>query len=136
MEFIFINKSNIHLLKKFIELNNSTYFRYFNSRNPNIIINHITTFLLLENKNIIGYGHLDFEKNIWLGICVLEKYVGKGYGKIIMKKLIEISIQKNIKKVYLTVDKSNTIALNFYKKYGFKKCDENYDYYFKMYKNM
>ena len=131
MKFIFINNSNVDLLKKFINLNNSNFFRYYDSRNTNVIENHIATILLLEENDIIGYGHLDFENKIWLGICVLEKYTGKGYGKIIIKKLIEISTKNNIEIIYLTVDKTNKIALNFYEKYDFKICGE-FNYYYKM----
>ena len=49
MKFIFINNSNVDLLKKFINLNNSNFFRYYDSRNTNVIENHIATILLLED---------------------------------------------------------------------------------------
>lgn len=43
MNIILINDKNVNLLKKFIELNDSKNFRYFNSRNVNVIKNHIVT---------------------------------------------------------------------------------------------
>ena len=135
MNIILINDKNVNLLKKFIELNDSKNFRYFNSRNVNVIKNHIVTLLVIDDNDIIGYGHLDFEKYIWLGICVLKKFRGKGYGKLIIKKLIEVASKKNIENIFLTVDKENIPAINLYKKFDFKIINE-YDKYYKMCKNM
>lgn len=135
MNIISITNKNVNLLKKFIELNDSKNFRYFNSRNVNVIKNHIVTLLVIDDNDIIGYGHLDFEKYIWLGICVLKKFRGKGYGKLIIKKLIEVANKKNIENIFLTVDKENIPAINLYKKFDFKIINE-YDKYYKMCKNM
>ena len=135
MNIISITNKNINLLKKFIELNDSSNFRYFNSRNVNVIKNHIVTLLVIDDNDIIGYGHLDFEKYIWLGICVLKKFRGKGYGKLIIKKVIEVANKKNIENIFLTVDKENIHATNLYKKFDFKIIEE-FDTYYKMCKNM
>ena len=135
MNIISINNKNINLLKKFIELNDSSNFRYFNSRNVNVIKNHIVTLLVIDNNNIIGYGHLDFEKYIWLGVCILKKYRGKGYGTLMIKNLIYIANNNNIKNIFLTVDKENIPAINLYKKFDFKIIEE-FDTYYKMCKNM
>lgn len=134
MNYNSINNENIYLLEKFIKLNNSKNFRYFENRNINIIKNHIITLILTDkNENIIGYGHLDFEENIWLGICVCENYRGKGFGKKIMSYLLEYAKNNNIKKIYLTVDKDNTIAKNLYEKNKFI-VEKETDNFFKMVK--
>lgn len=128
--------NNINLLQDFIKLNNSPNFRYFENRNIDIIKNHILTLILTdENKNIIGYGHLDFEKNIWLGICVCEKFRGKGFGKKIMNFLLEYAKNNNIEEIYLTVDKDNIIAKKLYEKNNFI-VEKETDNFFKMVKHM
>ena len=116
--------NNTRLLNTFIELNTSKFFRYYNKRNINIIKNHLITLILINNTNeIIGYGHLDFENKIWLGICILEKYKGNGYGKKIMDYLINHAVENKIKQIYLSVDKDNRIAINLFEKYNFKRIE-------------
>ena len=39
------------------------FFRYYHSRTVDVIRNHIVTIVLTLNDNIIGYGHLDYEKD-------------------------------------------------------------------------
>jgi len=135
LKYNIINSKNINLLKKFILLNNSKNFRYYCNRDISVIKNHIITLILTKDDNIIGYGHLDKEENIWLGICIIEKYRGQGYGKIIINYLIDYSIEKKIEKIYLTVDKNNKIAKNLYEKYNFKlNKDDKINNYYKMVK--
>jgi len=129
MIFNIIKKDNIDLLKKFIKLNNSSFFRYYDTRDIKIIKNHIITIILVDNENIIGYGHLDFENKMWLGICVLKKYRGNGYGKNIMEYLIEYAYKKNVDYIHLTVDKNNNIAKKIYEKYNFKVIEEKKNIY-------
>tara|TARA_R110002051_G_scaffold325548_3_gene428804 strand:+ start:2808 stop:3215 length:408 start_codon:yes stop_codon:yes gene_type:complete len=91
-------------------------FRYYKSRDFNVIKNHIFSFLLYSEGECVGYGHLDREKqNVWLGICVRETYIGLGYGDIIMKKLVSLRSGS----ILLTVDTPNKVAINLYKKYNF-----------------
>ena len=73
-----INTSNIKILKEFIKLNNSKYFRYYDKRDIDIIKNHLITIIITDNdNNIIGYSHIDNENDInWFGICILDKYKG------------------------------------------------------------
>lgn len=126
MEIIEVNKSNISLLKDFTNNILPNSFRYFNKRDINIIENHILTVLLLLDNKPIGYGHIDFDEKYWFGICILEGYQGKGYGKKIMDYIFNHNIIKNLNEIYLSVDKSNKIAIKLYEKYGFiikKECD-------------
>jgi len=117
-----IIKATPELVKKFLENQISNHFRYFNSRDISIINNHVLTLITLENNNPIAYGHIDFEKYYWLGICVLEKYHHKGYGTELMKKMIEYA-DTNSLELRLSVDINNLDAIRLYKRFGFKQYD-------------
>lgn len=101
-------------------------FRYFNSRSSDSIQNHIYTCLLYIDKNIVGYGHLDQEKDkYWLGIVVKNKFQGQGLGKKIMNHLLNKADELNIDKLYLTCDLENIKAVALYKKIGFQKVNKD-----------
>jgi ribosomal protein S18 acetylase RimI-like enzyme len=75
----------------------------------------------------IGYGHIDYENNkYWLGICILDKFCGNGYGKIIMNYLINYFDENisNNEPLYLCVHTNNISALKLYEKFNFKIVDE------------
>ena len=75
MEILNINNSNVELLEKFIELNNSKHFTYFNNRTIDVLIDHVITIIGVIDNNPIAYGHIDLNNNInWIGLCVLEKF--------------------------------------------------------------
>lgn len=124
MEFVKINKDNLDLLEEFINKAGTSlkHFRYFSSREPKETIkNHIVTYVLYEGKSV-AYGHLDKEKDkVWLGVCVVQEETGKGYGRNMMIKLLN-----NYKtEIYLSVDSDNEIAIDMYKKFGFKITNED-----------
>ena len=98
-----------------------SYFRYFDKRSYEIIYNHTQTILLYEENEVVGYGHLDNEKNkTWFGIVLKEGKKGKGYGKMIMNYLLKY-YQNNMEyPLYLTVDIKNKTALKFFEKSGFR----------------
>jgi len=120
--FINIDISNFNLLSRFIGTIGSSgkSFRYFESRDMySCIDNHEKTILLIKDKEPIGYGHLDrdtSDKKLWLGICLIEGFTGKGYGKLIMQELLKNQSEN----IYLSVDKSNKAGYNLYEKFGFK----------------
>ena len=120
IQFSEITEKNIHILQKFINLNNSENFTYYDKRSKEVIKNHIITVVLHEEEEIIGYGHLDYEEKVWLGICVLDKHTGQGYGKKIMNFLLKEAKNKKIKQIYLSFYEGNVIAHNLYKKFGFE----------------
>lgn len=55
-----------------------------------------------------------------LGISIRKEYGGEGIGSVLMKEALELAKQLGIKIVCLSVFETNKIALNFYKKFGFK----------------
>lgn len=124
-----IHTNNIKLIEKFINLHNSTTFRYFQNRTIDCINNHVVTIIGELNNIPIAYGHIDYENKYWIGLCVLNEYQEKGYGSTILKSLLELAKNTNINKLHLTVDIDNIRAIKLYKKYGFSIENENNKFY-------
>jgi len=123
-----INENNKQLVQDFINIleidGASTSFRYFASRDISVLENHAITLIMknFETNDIIGYAHIDEESGKkWLGICILDKYQGQGYGKRLFETLLCMADDKKIDIIYLTVDTTNTKAYSMYKKYGFEE---------------
>ncbi|OCB70561.1 N-acetyltransferase [Flavobacterium piscis] len=129
LEISSTNVENIELLKEFIASmgDSSNSFRYFNSRQISVIDNHLSTILLLYKNKPIGYGHLDKEvDNVWLGIAISQKFLGHGYGNVVMQYLIKKADDLKVPEVKLSVDENNDKAIKLYIKYGFvKQREEN-----------
>ena len=97
-------------------------FRYFKNREIKSLDNHIYTVLLYTGKDIVGYGHLDYDTPnniIWLGICVCDQYHNQGNGNKIISHLTEY-LDEHHNNSQLSVDKDNNVALRLYNKFGFK----------------
>jgi perosamine synthetase len=125
IEIMTIDNNCIHLLEKFINNIDDKHFRYFNSRNIDIIKNHELTILLKHNNITIGYAHIDFEDKYWIGIYLEKDYRNKGIGKLILSYLISYSKYKNLKKLHLTVDVDNNSAVKIYSKLGFREINRS-----------
>ena len=54
-------------------------------------------------------------------VMVCDEYVGKHIGDYLVSKMIEEAKNLNVEGMGILADSCNTIALNLYKKYGFKK---------------
>lgn len=93
-------------------------------------------YLLWENDNIVGCGVIRWKWSrdtkrfgYWLyAIWINPNYRGQGLGVVLMKSLFRELCIQNIKKVFLTVDNTNTIAQNLYKKLGFEEILQNEQY--------
>jgi ribosomal protein S18 acetylase RimI-like enzyme len=127
--------NNIQALDEFLDTagsNTFQSFRYFNSRPRDIIKNHLSSYLLYEeaSKTPIGYGHLDPEGDkVWLGIAIRESCQGKGYGKLIMQRLINDAMILKVDYIHLTVDKNNLNAVKLYESFGFVRIREISQYF-------
>ena len=122
------------LLEQFLQTANSSLhaFRYFSSREYEVINNHVSTLLLLKDGEPVVYGHLDRDgDNVWLGIAAIESQKGLGLGKLMMRRLIELAYKHELSKLVLRVDKDNTAAFNLYCGNGFvvDKNDKNANSY-------
>tara|TARA_Y100000741_G_C18258613_1_gene559839 strand:- start:170 stop:589 length:420 start_codon:yes stop_codon:yes gene_type:complete len=123
MNIIKINNKNIYRVSEFIKEAGLSLkrFRYFDKRKLSIVLTHISTFVLIEYDKVIGYCHLEKENDlIWLGVAIIEKKTGMGYGNILIKHLIQEAREKQIKDINLSVDKDNFKAISLYEKFGFK----------------
>jgi GNAT superfamily N-acetyltransferase len=131
-----ITENNIYYLKEFLNNTLPNTFRYFNKRSIDIINNHVITLILTDKELPFGYAHIDFYDNkYWFGICILEEYQGKGYGKKTMEYIFNSEKIKNIDNIYLTVDKTNDNAIKLYTKFNFNIINEK-DSYFTMLKKV
>lgn len=120
---ISVNKNNINILEQFLSNagNSLNTFRYYNKRDVSIIEKHVCTYIILEDSIPVGYGHLDKEDDtVWLGIAISEVAKGKGYGKKMIEELISTAEKLKVKKINLSVDSNNDVAIRLYKKYGFE----------------
>ena len=130
MKFLKIkSKNNLRVLSNFIDRleKEKETFKYFDKREIEIVNDHEFTYLLFGIKDeIVAYGHIEKEDNLyWLGIVVPKEHQSKGYGVLMMTKLIEESRSLNIPKIILSVYKSNKKAINLYDKMGFSIFKED-----------
>jgi perosamine synthetase len=100
-------------------------FRYFDKRNPEVVHQHITSVVLQVEGEPVGYGHIETECDIsWLGIAVAQGFKSRGWGKLIMRHLINSAIGNKIEELNLRVDAGNAVAIKMYKTYGFIESPE------------
>ena len=80
--------------------------------------------VVTEDNRVVSGGFITFSQKISLitDIYTNEAYRGKGYGKALVEKLLNLSINED---VYLVSKEHN---LEFYKKCGFEIVKEIYDY--------
>ena len=127
MELVQITSNNLFYIHRFLKYKSqiSQFFRYFNTRTPQTaILNHLYTLVCVnEDDEPVGYGHLDAENQMWLGICVYEAYKGCGIGNQIMLALLTFADTNHLP-LHLTVDKENTIAKEMYERRGFSISKE------------
>ena len=108
----FKNLNNIMILKKNL---NGQEFKLIQS-------------VLLENFKLSKLP----KKSVYVDRIVISKeFKFKGYGKMILKKII---LESNYKKLSLHVNKINQNAIKFYFRNGFSVYDENTNYYTLIYK--
>ena len=113
-------------IKQVINLWTSSFNRNFNKTlNPDYLNNpSSTTMIVSEGNRIIGGAsiHIINKLSRTLGliedVAVNKDHRGKGIGKSLVEKLIEIGKQKNCDKIVLNTSEKNS---KFYKKIGFEK---------------
>jgi len=86
---------------------------------------------LIKDEKFIGYAILSLaagEAHI-LNICVDPTRQGQGLGKQFLIELLGLFKEKNVDCVFLEVRPSNKVAINLYKRMGFKQIGERKGYY-------
>lgn len=105
---------NYEILKN--ELENSTS-KYFVAKN--------------ENYEIVGFAGLKIildEVDI-MNIVAKKSFRHQGIGSLLLKELINISKNLNLKTITLEVNEENINAINLYKKFEFKEIGTRKKYY-------
>lgn len=130
MSFLRIGMDNYEVLIDFLKTigKSSETFRYFSKRTiPDCLHHHVVTLLLFDGNTPVAYGHLDREGEIvWLGICVSERHVGRGYGKMMMRELTSLYHGP----IMLSTDKHNFTAISLYQQFGFSHSHSTDNTYF------
>ena len=83
--------------------------------------------LVYQDAHCIGTGRLLnlSAKQAQIGrMAVLAKFIGKGVGKQIMRKLVDLAASQGVRKIILH---SQVSALPFYEKLGFQAQGKSYD---------
>ena len=55
-----------------------------------------------------------------LNVVISQEFRGKGFGKILIKEILENACILGAKKLYLQVVQSNSVAQSLYKSFGFE----------------
>lgn len=87
--------------------------------------------LLIADYRIIGHGILSVaasEAHL-LNACVRPDYQGNGFGKIVVKFMLNRARERGARRVYLEVRPSNRIAYRLYENLGFNEIGVRKDYY-------
>jgi len=121
-------------LKKILELEKQsfpvpwTYDLFFSELTRN---RYARYFVLEKDKEIIGYfGFWHKEASFHItNIAITEKFRRKGYGRKLLKFVDKIAASSKIKKISLEVRRSNCIAQDIYRKYGYKVIRVLKNYY-------
>ncbi len=85
--------------------------------------------IFIELDNIpIGYGQIIVEDKaaIIVNFGIVEKYRKEGYGKVLLRYLLNIAMDNDFSKVSLKVDSNNVFALKLYSSLGFNVKKEVY----------
>lgn len=94
----------------------------YNDLNQDYYINDLAIFIELNNR-VIGYGQIVFNRDMYtvVNFGIISEYRGRGYGKLLLNRLINFSKKKDIKTLYIRVDENNTNARKLYEWAGFEE---------------
>ena len=124
----------IYILSSLADHHNKTS-KYFGGIYPTKSFEQIISEISQEVKNgisivdcikiddqIIGFSQYIIEKNIGelKYLAILPEYRNKGYGKILMERVMKYFENQSLKRIDIRVIYGNDEAKIFYEKYGFK----------------
>jgi len=131
---ITIRPMEIDDLKKVLEIEKKsfpvpwTYDLFFSELTRN---RYARYFVLEKDNEVVGYLGLWHKGTSFhiTNIAIAEKFRRRGYGKIFLKFVERIAAIHKIKKISLEVRRSNCIAQDMYRKYGYKVIKFLRNYY-------
>ena len=76
----------------------------------------------------VGYGQIIVEdkKAVIVNFGIVEKYRKEGYGKVLLRYLLNLAMDNDFSKILLRVDSNNVVALKLYQSLGFMVKKEFY----------
>jgi ribosomal-protein-alanine N-acetyltransferase len=87
--------------------------------------------VLVEGEAVVGYGILSTgagESHV-LNVCVAPAYQGRGFGRRLVLRLLDLSRLHRSERVYLEVRPSNPRAIALYESIGFNEFGRRPKYY-------
>jgi len=128
-----IRKMNLNDLESILKIEESLYLSPWNKTAflSDLDNKYSFNFVLEDMSKIIGYY------GVWIvddfatvtKVSIAKEYQGKHLSNVLMDDLIELCNKQNCSIIDLEVRESNTIAINLYKKYGFKLIRKIKNYY-------
>lgn len=97
---------------------------------PDAIVEQINSgyeyFLFSYDYTFAGFAAIEERgEELFLSkLYVDEEFRGKGIGKYMFQKFVEIAKMRNLKKIWLTCNRNNVNSLAFYEHIGLKKVRE------------
>lgn len=84
-----------------------------------------------QENLLAGYGGMYFAggEGYIYNIAVKKEYHGQKIGQMLVQKLIDYSLEKDLEFLSLEVRESNTAAINLYKKMNFKVLGKRKSFY-------
>jgi ribosomal-protein-alanine N-acetyltransferase len=86
--------------------------------------NHFARYTVMElDQSIIGYGGMwvIMDEAHVTNIAVRAQYRGRGYGEMLLRRLMQTAREQGARSMTLEVRVSNEVAQNLYRKLGFKQ---------------
>ncbi|WP_295885191.1 ribosomal protein S18-alanine N-acetyltransferase [uncultured Anaerococcus sp.] len=132
-----IRKMEISDADEVYNIENQAFFEPWSKKNlikdlkSNSFLNHYVAEL---DGKVVGFyisSHVLDQAEIFT-IAVNKKYKKMGIATALLNHLVETSLSKNIKEVWLEVSTNNIPAINLYKKFGFEIMGIRKNYYQKL----
>ena len=101
--------------------------KWFNDKLNELKYNQQVALTVWDGKKLVGIcdakkGRMKEVDNTLIGIAILKAYRGRGLGEKLIRAIIKLAKKKlKPKNIYLSAFAENKVALNLYKKVGFKE---------------
>ncbi|RKD23578.1 [SSU ribosomal protein S18P]-alanine acetyltransferase [Caminicella sporogenes DSM 14501] len=134
MKKVNVRKMDLKDIDSVIEIENKSFKVPWSKKSfeREVKENMLAKYFVVEyDEKVVGYGGMWFiidEIHI-TNIAVHPDFRGMNLGSFLLKSMIEYAESIGIYKMTLEVRKSNIVAQNLYKKFGFKECGVRPKYY-------